>query len=208
MDYDQTDIARTYKLGRDHGPAILQMWMDVIAAQVEPERVSTVLDLGCGTGRYSEGLATRLNAAVVGVDPSRKMLAEAVRHLTNPRVAYVCGTAEALPLRDNSVDVVFISMVFHHFTDAHAVARECRRVLRDRGRVLLRTACSEKIPTYPYVPYFPASIPVLEQRLPSLRFQREVFKAVSFAVLLSTEVTQELAEDYSTYADKLATRSD
>ena len=208
MDYDQTEIAKTYKQGRDHGPEFVQQWMDVVAANVDTENVRTVLDLGCGTGRFSQGLASRLNATVVGLDPSRKMLAEARKDLSDERVLYTCGSAEEMPMRDHSVDMIFISMAFHHFTNPHGVAFQCRRVLREGGRICLRTGCRDKIGAYPYVPFFPTSIPLLEQRLPSLQFQTEVFETARFQVVFKGEVWQQIAEDYSDYADKLATKSD
>jgi ubiquinone/menaquinone biosynthesis C-methylase UbiE len=103
---------------------------------------------------------------------------------------------------------VFMSMVFHHFTDPRAVAEECSRVLQPEGRLCLRTGSREKIPVYPYVPYFPGSVPLLEQRLPSIQFQREVFEAASFKVIFAGEVRQQIAPDFMTYAGKVALKAD
>jgi len=205
VDYDRTEIARTYNQARNHGADFLELWMNTVAAHVDVHGVRRVLDLGCGTGRFSEGLARRLNANVIGTDPSMKMLHEAYSH---PDVSWVCGSAESIPLETGSVDLVFISMAFHHFTDAAVAARECRRVLREGGWVFLRTSVGEKATVYPYVPYFPASRALIEQRLPSLEFQCGVFEAASFRILYSGEVAQEIAADYPTYADKLALRAD
>ena len=57
MDYDATDIAVTYDRGRDHGPEFLDLWMNVVSSHVKDQRIKTILDLGCGTGRFSEALA-------------------------------------------------------------------------------------------------------------------------------------------------------
>jgi ubiquinone/menaquinone biosynthesis C-methylase UbiE len=208
VDYDKTNIASTYSQARDHGPAVLKLWMDVVAAHVEGEAVRTVLDLGCGTGRFSQALATRFDSAVVGIDPSSKMLDQARRNVNHPRVFYAGGSAEALPMSANSVDLIFISMVFHHFTDPEGAARECRRVLRKNGRVCLRTATRDSIPAYPYLPYFPASRPLLEQRLPSLDSQRRAFESASFQTMFSGCVVQEVASNYAVYADKLSLKAD
>ena len=77
MDYDLTNIPAGYDRGRDHGPEVLNLWMSVIESRVEVRSVRTILDLGCGTGRFSECLASRFGACVVGVDPSAKMLEQA-----------------------------------------------------------------------------------------------------------------------------------
>jgi ubiquinone/menaquinone biosynthesis C-methylase UbiE len=207
MDYDKTTIPDAYNRGRDHGPAVLDLWMNVVAARTGAEKIRYVLDLGCGTGRFSSGLARRFGATVIGIDPSTKMLRQA---MNASDVSVVCanGTAEALPLPEKAVDLIFISMAFHHFSDPGAAAGECRRVLRDGGRVCLRTASAEQIPQYAYVPFFPASRRLLEERIPPLKDQQRVFEAASFELAYCELVSQEIAPDYSIYADKLATKSD
>src|SRR6185369_11287608 len=106
-------------------------------------------------------------AEVIGIDPSQKMLDQAKRKLRDSRVRYQQGSSEAIPLANNSVDLVFMSMSFHHFTDQKLAARECRRVLRDGGSALLRTGTRERIPFYPYLEFFPASLPIMEDCLPT-----------------------------------------
>src|SRR6185369_5149590 len=98
MDYDKTRIAETYNQGRDHGPAHLKLWMDVLQKHLEPNTVHAILDLGCGTGRFSVALAERFGASVVGLDPSMSMLKQAVEHRSDPKVFYACGQAEAIPM--------------------------------------------------------------------------------------------------------------
>jgi ubiquinone/menaquinone biosynthesis C-methylase UbiE len=144
----------------------------------------------------------------MGIDPSTKMLQHARGGNSNNRVVFANGVAEAVPLPAGSMDLIFISMAFHHFNDPRMVAEECRRVLRPDGRVCLRTASLEKIPLYPYVPFFPTSRTLLERRLPSLTFQREVFEEAAFQTLSYEVVTQTIAADYSSYADKLSLKAD
>ena len=68
MDYDRTNIPEMYKQGRDHGPAFLEQWMRVVATYVEFTPVHDILDLGCGTGRFSGGLAVHFNARIMIMD--------------------------------------------------------------------------------------------------------------------------------------------
>ena len=208
MEYDSTNIPDGYDRARDHGPETLDLWMDQVASHVGAHQPRVILDLGCGTGRFAPALATRLRATVVGVDPSEKMLAHARRKCQTHRVRYVRGAGEAVPLCDASVDVVFISMAFHHFRDPGRVARECRRVLVDRSPVLVRAGTRDRIASYPYVPFFPESVPLMERRLPTAAFVVETFQAAGFRTDVFRLIVQTIAPSLAVYANKLAAGGD
>lgn len=208
MDYDATDIAVAYDQGRDHGPEVLNLWMNVVSSHVKDQCIKTLLDLGCGTGRFSEALAVRFDAEVIGIDPSEKMLEQARRKQRDRRVRYEPGRGESIPVPDDSVDLIFMSMVFHHFDNPTLAARECRRVLRDQATVFLRAGTSERISSYPYVDFFPESQTILEEILPTNTFVREVFEAAGFVTVTSEVVTQQIASNYAAYADKLSAGAD
>jgi ubiquinone/menaquinone biosynthesis C-methylase UbiE len=70
MEYDATDIPAAYDRGRDHGPEVLRLWMDVVSSHVKDRPIQMILDLGCGTGRFTEALAVHFDAVVIGIDPS------------------------------------------------------------------------------------------------------------------------------------------
>jgi ubiquinone/menaquinone biosynthesis C-methylase UbiE len=182
MDYDATDITSTYDRGRDHGPAFLDLWMNVVSSHVRDRPIKTILDLGCGTGRFSEALAIRFDAEVIGIDPSEKMLAQARTKPSDARIRYEPGRAESIPLPDNSIDLIFMSMIFHHFDSPALPARECRRVLpveneyREGGTAFLRAGTRERISSYPYVEFFPESRPILEDVLSTSTFGARVFQ--------------------------------
>jgi ubiquinone/menaquinone biosynthesis C-methylase UbiE len=208
MDYDATDIAVTYDLGRDHGPEVLDLWMNVIFSHVKDQTIKTILDLGCGTGRFTEALAIHFDAEVIGIDPSRKMLEQARSKKHDGRIRYASGRAESIPLPDKSVDLIFMSMIFHHFNDPMLAARECRRTLRDGGTAFLRAGIREQISSYPYVDFFPESRPILEEYLPTATFVCEAFEAAGFRTIAHDLVTQEIAPNYSAYAEKLSAGAD
>jgi ubiquinone/menaquinone biosynthesis C-methylase UbiE len=208
MDYDATEIPAGYDRGREHGPEIHKLWMEVVSSYLNGKQVKTILDLGCGTGRFTEDLAVWFDAQVVGIDPSKKMLEQAQRKRTDRRVRYEPGCGEAIPLPDDSVDLIFMSMIFHHFENPTLAARECRRVLRDQGIAFLRAGTREHISSYPYVEFFPESLPLLEECLVAGASVREVFEAAGFRTVTADVVTQEIAPNLEAYAEKLSAGAD
>jgi len=207
MDYDQTAMPAAYDAGRGYSPAVLDFWLRTIAAGVGADRLDDILDLGCGTGRYSAALAGHFDARVTAVDPSEKMLAQSARK-AEPAVRLMHGSGEAIPLPDDSVDMVFISMVFHHFTDPPAAAGECRRVLRAGGAVCVRAGVSDGIDSYPYVPFFPRTPAILERSITTRAYIRSTFEGAGFHTDRHELVPTELAETWPAYADKIAYRAD
>jgi ubiquinone/menaquinone biosynthesis C-methylase UbiE len=206
MEYDRTAMPANYDAGRSYRPVVMAAWLETIARWV-PKTIGNLLDLGCGTGRYAGALATRFASPVVAVDPSEKMLAEAARKLA-PNVRYVRAMAEALPLADEVFDMVFVSMVFHHFSDSQQAVRECRRVLRPGGVVCLRAGTSDRTENQPYVPFFPSARKILHQFLPSKSSIEVQFTSAGFAVAAHELVSSEAGENWSAYGDKLAHKAD
>ena len=206
MEYDRTTMPANYDAGRGYRPAVMAAWLETIARWV-PKRLDIVLDLGCGTGRYSGALSTRLASPVVAIDPSEKMLADAARKMA-PNVRYVRAMAEALPLADGVVDMVFMSMVFHHFSNPRQAVRECRRVLRPGGVVCLRAGTTDQIDSQPSVAFFPTARKIAQQFLPSRSSIEAQFPSAGFAVAAYELVRSEAGENWSAYAEKVACRAD
>jgi len=207
MDYDKTDIPQGYDSGRCYSTEQLDRWLDIVSDSVGANPSRKVLDLGCGTGRYAYALANRLNALVIALEPSAKMLSEAKKK-SGDRVALVRGGGESLPLSDSSIDVVFMSMVFHHFKDASAVIRECRRVLSFEKLVCLRAGTTEQIENYAYVPFFPETRPLIERSLVSKKTIESTFTDGGFRLERHRLVPSEAASSWPEYAQRLAHRAD
>jgi ubiquinone/menaquinone biosynthesis C-methylase UbiE len=208
MDYDTTTMPAVYDAGRGYSRQTLDMWLAAIeAAAGGSRRIEAILDLGCGTGRYSGALAEHFGAAVTAVDPSEKMLAES-RRKNAPNVTCLQGHGEQLPLGDGSVDMVFMSMVFHHFADPGQVARECHRVLRPGGVVVLRGASTDQIAGYPYLPFFPRTEQLIRGSIRSVEAMQAPFRAAGFEVSSHEIVMSEVGASWLDYAEKVALRAD
>ncbi|WP_435744535.1 class I SAM-dependent methyltransferase [Microbacterium sp. PMB16] len=101
----------------------------VAAEIIVPKAVDTALDLGAGTGKFTQLLLERADQ-VVAVEPSAPMLAVLLSNL--PSVVAVSGTAESVPMADASVDVVTVAQAFHWF-DREPACTEIARVLVPAG---------------------------------------------------------------------------
>lgn len=103
---------------------------------LEPRPGATVVDLACGTGLSFAGLERRVRPGrLVGADRSGEMLAVARGRAPGAAVLARCA-AEALPLPDGSVDLVFCCLA-HDVVASDAAMREAVRVLKPGGRLVL-----------------------------------------------------------------------
>lgn len=136
-------IARAFArsaVSYDAHAALQREVADQLLRQLPPcEEFATVLDLGCGTGYCTQLLQQRLpNAGVLAFDLAEPML-KVTAARCHSSVPLVCGDAQALPLRDSSVDLVISSLTVQWCSDLAVLFGELQRVLRPGGHVLLTT---------------------------------------------------------------------
>jgi SAM-dependent methyltransferase len=118
--------AAAYERGRPSYPPDAIDWL-------LPTDARDVLDLGAGTGKLTTRLVER-GLRVVAVDPIAEMLEVLSNSL--PDTPALLGTAEEIPLPDDSVDAVLVAQAWHWFDPEQAIA-EVARVLRPGGRLAL-----------------------------------------------------------------------
>ncbi|WP_197382309.1 class I SAM-dependent methyltransferase [Mycolicibacterium mengxianglii] len=116
--------AAAYERGRPSYPPEAIDWL-------LPDGARTVLDLGAGTGKLTTRLVER-GLDVIAVDPLAEMLELLSAAL--PDTPALLGTAEEIPLADNSVDAVLVAQAWH-WVDPERAIPEVARVLRPGGRL-------------------------------------------------------------------------
>jgi len=99
-------------------------------------RDAVVLEAGCGEG-YGADLLARDARLVLGLDYDALTATHVAR--AYPAVRAVRGNLATLPLRESTVDVVANLQVIEHLWDQPGFLRECHRVLRPGGRLLVTT---------------------------------------------------------------------
>jgi cytosine/adenosine deaminase-related metal-dependent hydrolase/ubiquinone/menaquinone biosynthesis C-methylase UbiE len=130
---------------------VFNRWARVYDAQCNPllmleERKATpllspihggnVLDIGCGTGRWLTRLEALDPASLTGIDCSTTML-ERAREKVRPATRLVHGDCLALSGEDASYNFVMASFLLSYLEDLHGFARECARILRPEGWMLI-----------------------------------------------------------------------
>ncbi|MFI6152429.1 class I SAM-dependent methyltransferase [Kitasatospora sp. NPDC051170] len=93
----------------------------------------TVVDVGCGNGRFVGRLRTdRPDLQVIGADLSAGILADVARPT-------LVADAQALPFADGSVDALLALHMLYHLGDIEAGVTELARVLRPGGLLIVST---------------------------------------------------------------------
>ena len=110
---------------------------DGLLSRLEPLIVeaTTVVDLGSATGAAHRPLGKRFGRPrLISIDVAHRMLVKArAKKAWLSKTAFVQAGAAALPLADESVDVVFSNLLLPWIDDPDAVFREVARVLRKGG---------------------------------------------------------------------------
>lgn len=99
-------------------------------------RRGTVVDVGCGNGRYLRRLRTRGELRVVGVDISPEILTP----LSSP---VLCADAASLPLPEQSAEAVLAMHMLYHLPDVPTGVRELARIVRPGGLLFASTNASD-----------------------------------------------------------------
>ena len=107
-------------------------------AESEPD---LVLEVGCGHGELAERIGRELDARVVALDQSERMV-----ELTRRRgVEAIVGDAQDLPFRSGIFDCAVAAWMLYHVGDLQQALGELRRVLRPDGRLVAATSSERNL---------------------------------------------------------------
>jgi ubiquinone/menaquinone biosynthesis C-methylase UbiE len=208
IDYDAAaaDYARSRALSLE----AMDGWREAVQRRLpSPDAGGAlrIVDIGAGAGSFAYAFATWFDASVAAVEPSAGMLRSATSEYAHPRVAYVNADAHALPLLDATCDVAWLSTVIHHFADLDAAARETRRVLRDDGVALVRSAFPGRHDGITLFRRFPGASRVADS-FPTLERTKEAFARAGFRYDANEAVPQVSAPSLRAFADRVRRRAD
>lgn len=197
-------MSRDYDSARGLNHDTVATWQRVLGPHVQGR--ARVLDLGAGTGRFSLPLAEWSGGLVVGIEPAEGMRSRAAR-LSHPRVRFVGGRAERLPLADRSFGAALLSHVFHHISDRGACGRELFRVLEPGGCLLIRGALGDRLDGITLFEHFPEARAVCE-RFPNLEAVTTVLESSGFVLEAVERIEQHTCLGLTELARRTALRAD
>lgn len=119
---------------QEQPPHILER-LDRIVEEGGIQLGDTVLDVGAGVGVLVPLIRRRKAGRILACELSEEMLARLKRH--HPEVEVHLGDVSDLPLPEASVDCVFMNAVFPNIADKQAAFRNCARMLRIGGRLVI-----------------------------------------------------------------------
>jgi ubiquinone/menaquinone biosynthesis C-methylase UbiE len=93
-----------------------------------------VLDLGCGDG-YDSAFFAQKGAVIVGVDETKSFKWQGFK-VRFPKLSFLVGNAENLPLPSGSFDLVFAKDVLHHTKNPQKLLGEALRLTKGEGKVI------------------------------------------------------------------------
>jgi ubiquinone/menaquinone biosynthesis C-methylase UbiE len=108
------------------------------------KKAENILDIGTGKGEFIPVLIhTFPGAFITGIDPNTESLEIASRHY--PKIEFQKMGAEKLHFRDNTFDIISISMALHHLPKIGKSLKEIKRVVKPDGYLIINEPISDNL---------------------------------------------------------------
>jgi len=115
-------------------------WKWPIIKRTLPAKNKTILDFGCGEGRYIEEILKVNPYKIIGADISEYAIKKAKKKFPNGRFYVTSGDdGEKLPFATNSADFILAADVIEHIFDVVNFVSEMNRTLKKGGRIFIST---------------------------------------------------------------------
>lgn len=106
-------------------------------------RNKKVVDIACGCGYGSEILAKSGARSVISIDNSESVIKYAKRRYSHKNITYINGSANKIPLKNKSVDIVVSFETIEHLNNYKSFIKEIKRILVKGGLLIISTPNSE-----------------------------------------------------------------
>jgi ubiquinone/menaquinone biosynthesis C-methylase UbiE len=173
---DYSQISEVYDAARRNDKPHVEWWLRRLAEVGGLKTGKRLLDLGCGTGRWTVPLVDRTGCTAVGIDSSPEMLAKARGKDRTGRITWLVGDVNAPPVPPQSCDCALMSLMLHHLDQPVVAFRAAFAALRPGGVLLVRQGTLEQIIDDVTHRFFPEALTIDRKRTP-LREEVEMWLA-------------------------------
>ncbi|MFH1209745.1 MAG: methyltransferase domain-containing protein [archaeon] len=119
--------------------------MPLIMKALSINKTDKVLDIGCGSGIFSEAIAKQAKEAY-GLDYSKTNILNVRSNYKNLKnLHFVIGDASNMPFKDNYFDAVLATELIEHIQNDNKFLQECNRVLKKGGKLIITTPCTNPL---------------------------------------------------------------
>jgi ubiquinone/menaquinone biosynthesis C-methylase UbiE len=134
-------IDKAYNTWADNYDAVENKTRDLekIAANQTLDKYSytTVIELGCGTGKNTEWLAEKANS-IIGLDFSQEMLLKAKEKIKSDKVQFQqADLTKPWDIKDNYADLISCSLTLEHISDLNFIFSEGFKKLKPEGKFFI-----------------------------------------------------------------------
>jgi SAM-dependent methyltransferase len=173
---DYSKIAEYYDNVR---PAPAPVLVSKIVEFGKISKGSSVLDVGCGTGRFSVTISDITGSDMCALDPSVEMLKHATLKDRSKRILWIRAEGQHLPFKDGLFDCVYMTAALHHIEDKEKAIHEVYRVLRRDGSCLIMTFSHYAIRRH-VTHDFPGVVAIDLKRIPSVPSVKSIMTMAGF----------------------------
>lgn len=139
-----------------------------------------IADIGCGTGNETLNIYDNFKCNVYGIEPVENMLKKAMEKSNN--IAWLKGTAEEIPLKNNSINIITLFFSIHHILYIGQTVKEFIRILISTGKIFIFTISHNQMKNSLEYQFFPELLKYDISRVPSIEFIKNIFVKNGFKV--------------------------
>jgi ubiquinone/menaquinone biosynthesis C-methylase UbiE len=202
--YSDPGLTARYKAARELPGETIDLWMKSLVDAIPRRRIDCILDLGCGTGRFSDALAATFDCQVLACEPSSLMLTQQSQTANVHRIS---AQAEHIPLRSGSIDLIWMSQVFHHLSDSQEAFSSMNEVLAAGGVLVVRNGTKESDHEILWPDFFPE---VAQSTFHHVATRSNILQAASrsgFKNLRVQAIEQLFVDSYDAYYERIRQRA-
>ena len=151
----------------------------IISNHFEIQNDTTLIDIGCGTGNETINLFQSFKCRIIGIEPACEMVK--IGKINEVKIDWKVGSAEDLPFKNNSVDIITSFFSIHHFDSIDLSFQEFNRVLKPNGKIFIFSISHSQMRSSLEYKFFPDLLYADLMRVPSIYSLNEKLSTYNFA---------------------------